>query len=188
MLNEFKLCDNFNIKEGGVSDACNKRQFNEPFFNFLKMNIVLDIKQKFNFLLKIKNLKQSIDALNQEVIDRRIQWLESNMYLIAQYKNLPLPEQAYRLIFFDHMNIASQYSQVVTSTENFIIIRSYNFCPYLEACRLLDLDTKFVCKKLCEKPFDRMVKYIHPRLKFSRNYNLIRPYVDYCEEYIELVG
>lgn len=34
---------------------------------------------------------------------------------------------------------------------------------------------------------DRRLKQIDPRLKFGRNYKM-RPYVDYCEEIIELGG
>jgi hypothetical protein len=52
---------------------------------------------------------------------------------------------------------------------------------------MLGLDTREVCKKVFEKPTEKLIQEINPRLKFTRNYKKIRPYADYCEEIIELI-
>ena len=67
-----------------------------------------------------------------------------------------------------------------------IVFHSANFCPTLEACRILQLDTRHVCRLYSERSTDRLVKAIHPKLKFTRNYEKLRPYCRYCEEIIEL--
>jgi hypothetical protein len=76
---------------------------------------------------------------------------------------------------------------VVQKTDKAISFHSMNFCPTLEACRILGLDTREVCKKLNEGATQDMVRQIDNRLRFTRNYECLRPYSDYCEEtiYIE---
>ncbi|RLF97358.1 nucleoside deaminase, partial [Thermococci archaeon] len=43
-----------------------------------------------------------------------------------------------------------------------------------------------VCKKGWEKSVQLLIEKINPKLRFTRNYNKIRPYTEYCEEIIEL--
>lgn len=69
---------------------------------------------------------------------------------------------------------------------NEIVFHSMNFCPTLEACKILKLDTRHVCKRLNESSTDTLIKQIDCRLSFSRNYNKLRPYTEYCEEMISL--
>lgn len=47
------------------------------------------------------------------------------------------------------------------------------------------LDTRWVCRLYNEGAVDQLIRQIDPRLRFSRNYELIRPYSGYCEERIE---
>jgi hypothetical protein len=55
----------------------------------------------------------------------------------------------------------------------------------LEACKVLQLDTRKVCRLYSECSTDTLVKQIHPKLRFSRNYEKLRPYHESCEEIIE---
>jgi hypothetical protein len=73
----------------------------------------------------------------------------------------------------------------ITKIDNKIKICSYNFCPYLEACNLLNLDTRTVCRQINNESIKKMVKIINPNLRFYRNYDNIRPHSPFCEEYIE---
>jgi hypothetical protein len=66
------------------------------------------------------------------------------------------------------------------------MFHSMNFCPTLEACRILGLDTRHVCRKLNENATNILVKQIDTRLNFSRNYDKLRPYSEYCEEMINI--
>jgi len=72
----------------------------------------------------------------------------------------------------------------VDKNEEKIVIHSMNFCPTLEACKILNLDTRVVCKEFSEVPTDVLLKLLNPRLSFHRNYEKLRPYSPYCEEII----
>ena len=58
--------------------------------------------------------------------------------------------------------------------------------PTLEACKIPGMDSRRICKLYNERSTDRLVKEIHPNLKFTRNYEKLRPYFEYCEEMIVL--
>lgn len=66
------------------------------------------------------------------------------------------------------------------------MFHSQNFCPTLEACKILGLDTRMVCKTVNEGPTDALVKQFYEKLEFGRNYDKLRPYSDYCEEMVFL--
>jgi tRNA(adenine34) deaminase len=85
------------------------------------------------------------------------------------------------------MKIEPSHSKMTRISSKKIRIDSYNFYPYLEATKKLKLDTKIICKKVGEPSIQKMCEMIHPKLKFSRNYDNIRPHnKKYCEEYIEI--
>jgi tRNA(adenine34) deaminase len=65
-----------------------------------------------------------------------------------------------------------------------IVFHSANFCSTLEACRILELDTRHVCRLYNEKATQELIRQIDPRLRFSRNYEKLRPQSAYCEEMI----
>jgi tRNA(Arg) A34 adenosine deaminase TadA len=92
---------------------------------------------------------------------------------------------AYEL-FLAKLGLHPDDAPVVLRTPDRLVIHSRNFCPTLEACKLLRLDTRVVCRAVTERPADVLVKYIDPRLTFSRNYGQLRPYADACEEIIAI--
>ena len=67
-----------------------------------------------------------------------------------------------------------------------IKVECRNFCPYLEACQRLEIDTRFICKEVGEPSIKSFFNAINPKLNFSRDYEKIRPYADYCLEFLEL--
>ncbi len=144
-------------------------------------------------LEKLKHLQKYVDGIStlQELaeinIQRRLEWLNQNKYILDNYSNLTLPEKVHHALFLEHMKIDPKHSVVEKMSENKIRIESHNFCPYLEACKILDLDTKIICKEFGEPSFCKFVETVDPNLKFSRDYNKIRPYHHYCEEFIELI-
>lgn len=95
-------------------------------------------------------------------------------------------KKAHRLIILEGMGVDPRFSEIVEDTGNKLLFRSRNFCPILEACKILGLDTKIVCKSIYEKPVQDICRFINPQLKFGRNYKKIRPYHEYCEEWIDL--
>jgi tRNA(Arg) A34 adenosine deaminase TadA len=61
---------------------------------------------------------------------------------------------------------------------------STNPCPTLEACNLLKLDTRKVCRAAYEKSTQAFLSQLDPRLRFLRSYDEIRPYAHHCREMI----
>jgi hypothetical protein len=90
------------------------------------------------------------------------------------------------MLLLKRLHITPQEAPIIRKTDKEIIFHSKNFCPTLEACKILGIDTRHVCKKINEISTDLLVKQIDNRLTFSRNYNKLRPYSEYCEEMISL--
>ena len=106
-------------------------------------------------------------------------WLEEN----ADKLDLSGPPliAAYRMVFEDMMGLDLSKMDIVEQTEE-RIVHKYDFpCSILDACVKLGLDTRKICKAL-EKPANALMQFVDPRLRFGRDYEKIRPYVDYCIE------
>lgn len=145
------------------------------------------IREKTN---QLKRIKQGMPPkeLAEIITRRRVSWIKDNLEnMLNKYKGLSPEETAYKIIFFEHMKIDPNYSKMKRIFSNKIQINSYNFCPYLEACKKLNMEIKFVCKEIGEHSIQEMIKFINPNLRFGRNYNHLRPNADFCEEYIELI-
>lgn len=95
--------------------------------------------------------------------------------VMKKYDGVPDDEKAFRIILFDYMKINPKHIKMVMVGNKKIKIQSYNFCPYLEACKEFEA---FV-QKVCEM--------INPKVRFSRNYQNIRPHTYFCEEYFEIL-
>ena len=117
-------------------------------------------------------------------VERRKRWLETNQDKLSVTGTEV--EKAYDVFLLKYLNLDPEEAPIVEKTEKKIVYRSHNFCPVLEACKALNLDTKRICKLVYEKPAQIFLSTLNPRLKFKRNYKKIRPYTDYCEEIIEL--
>ena len=107
--------------------------------------------------------------------------------IIEEIKRLPPEEQAFNIVYFDHMNINPEDIRMTRVSATKIMIESYSFCPYLTACQVLKWDTRCICRDIVEPSIQRMIEVIHPDLRFSRDYDNIRPHKECCLEYIELV-
>ena len=127
--------------------------------------------------------KMAWKLLEQSVTKRRINWCQS-----SDLSNIDgtLVEKAYELFFLRYLRIPVDKVPIVKKTDRKIVFKSYNFCPTLEACKILGLDTRFVCKNAYERPTQAFFSQIDPKLRFKRNYECIRPHSEYCEEIIKL--
>lgn len=137
---------------------------------------------------EIKNLQGADDsglsALNEDSVRRRTGWFDENMARL-DFGLADLPYAGYRLLL-ERFHITENEAPVVMRSAKEIVFHSMNFCPTLEACRILGLDTRYVCKRLNEASTDALVKKIDGRLCFSRNYDCLRPNTAYCEERVSL--
>jgi len=148
----------------------------------------LAILKKRRFLDGLLAGEQTLQGLNDIRINKKRNWMEKyGAGLLEKYRDLPPEEQAYRVIYFDHMGLCPEDVPMTRVSDTKIRIESRNFCPYLEACLDLSLDTRIICRDTGEDSFQVMAEMVNPGLKFSRNYVHIRPNVDYCEEYIEFL-
>ena len=128
--------------------------------------------------------ESALCALNEDSIRRRTAWFEANRGRFAFLADDPV-RAAYALLLA-RFGIAAEEAPIIYTDESRIIFHSQNFCPTLEACNRLGLDTRYVCKRLNEDATNRLIQLIDPRLRFSRNYEYLRPYSPFCEEMIWL--
>jgi len=134
---------------------------------------------------QLRDADQSkLEALARELSTRREQWFSKNSVSFESHSGDPIG-RAYE-VFLKKLGIPAAEAPVVHCDEASLVLRSSNFCPTLEACRILDLDTRFVCRHLTEKPTTDLLRQIHPKLRFTRNYESLRPNAPYCEEMIIL--
>lgn len=144
--------------------------------------------KKIVLLTKIKNGILTMQELSRLRKQKKDDWCDKYLdSLLIKYNNLPPEEQAFNIIYLEHLNLNPNDIHVKKISVNKFNIHSRNFCPYLEACLNLGLDTRLICKETGEYPFQRLAERVHPQLRFTRNYENIRPYSDFCEEYIEFI-
>ena len=122
--------------------------------------------------------------MNETSARKRLTWFDENRDSFSFLSDDPL-DSAYRLLLA-RFDITPSEAPVVRKTEREIVFHSKNFCPTLEACQLLGLDTRHVCRLLNEESTNRLIRCVDPRLRFSRNYEKLRPYAPYCEEMIAI--
>jgi len=138
-----------------------------------------------NEIKKLRNADdEELAALDAESAGRRVQWFKENQESFA-FLNEDTLDTAYRLLLH-RFGISPEEAPVTARTDREIIFHSVNFCPTLEACKILGLDTRQICRKLNENATKLLIGQVDPRLCFSRNYDKLRPYSDYCEEMIGL--
>ncbi len=137
---------------------------------------------------EIENLRNANDAdlqaLNDDSIARRTSWFLENKATLPINPADPLGS-AYCLLM-TRFHATAEEMPVVSTSGDSVTFHSMNFCPTLEACKILRLNTRQVCRCLNEASTNALVKQIDERLRFSRNYENLRPYADYCEETISL--
>ena len=92
--------------------------------------------------------------------------------------------RAYRVLLAK-LGVTEGEAPIVERDARRLVFASGNFCPTLEACRILGLDTRTVCGMSTEGATDALVREVDPRLHFRRNYGNLRPHAARCEEIIE---
>jgi tRNA(Arg) A34 adenosine deaminase TadA len=127
-------------------------------------------------------------ATEKQVAHKRLTWLEKRGHSKPLGWPLPAepvtPRQAFDLFFLDYLGFAPKDVPVVEESDSRITWLSQNPCPTLEACSRLGLDTRTVCRSIYEKPTQLFLSRLDPRLRFVRDYTMIRPYAPHCRESI----
>jgi hypothetical protein len=133
---------------------------------------------------EIKMCKGDYSKIHERLSIKRLAWWRENKDKIKLAGSLP--RQAYQMVLLGYMKLKPEEVPVVYEDEKKITWRSYNFCPTLEACKKLGVDTRIVCKEGFERSIQELASCLSKKLRFSRNYETLRPYGQYCEETFEL--
>jgi tRNA(Arg) A34 adenosine deaminase TadA len=141
-----------------------------------------DVRKEINQLRNADEL--ILNELNEDSIRRRTKWFHDNKSSF-DFITKDLLHSGYRLLL-ERFRIKEEEAPVIRKSDQEIVFHSMNFCPTLEACKILALDTRHVCKRLNESSTNTLLKQIDCRLNFSRNYTKLRPYTEYCEEMITI--
>lgn len=131
-----------------------------------------------------------LKRLAREKAARRVRWFRESYTPAASPAVSPdaSPLDAAYALFLARLGIGPEEAPVVERGARRLVIHSRNFCPTLEACGILGLDTCEVCQQLTEEPTTELLRQLHPGLSFRRNYGRLRPHAPYCEEMIVLEG
>ncbi len=137
---------------------------------------------------EIERLRNADDEilsdLNEDSICKRINWFNENRKTFT-FITQDILDSAHRLLL-ERFGITEAEAPIIYKSETEIVFHSMNFCPTLEACKILQLDTRYICRKMNELSTDTLLKQIDGRLKFTRNYDKLRPHAEYCEEMISI--
>ncbi len=146
-----------------------------------KRAIIDKVKQQILEAKKSNNFSK----INESMCQKRLKWLDEKMDSINETSLL---KKVYTLLLIKKMEIDPSEVPIIYEDDKRITWRSYNWCPVLEACKELNLDTREICRKGWEESVNKFIKKINPKLRFSRKYETLRPHGKFCEETIELVN
>ncbi len=176
------------IPRGFKRDGSSARSFIYKFISDVVLILLMKEKKHLikNLSRKIKEARQKNDwdNINSTLTLKRQKWVARNLDSV-KLKGNDL-QKAYQFFLIEYLGIDPIEVPIVYEDEKSIIWRSYNWCPVLEVCKQENFDTREVCEKGWEKSVQIFLEAINPKLKFSRNYNKIRPFAPYCEEQIYL--
>lgn len=133
---------------------------------------------------QIKKLRGADDwdlsKINRELKIERYKWFQENKKNFKFLTGNPL-DQAYALVK-ELFGISDSIIPISYRDEKKLVTHWQFFCPTLEACNILGLDTRKVCRTMFGGVTDSLLKNIDPRLGHSIDYESIRPRKKYCEE------
>ena len=95
-------------------------------------------------------------------------------------------DDVFRIFYLEFLKIPRANVEMVEMSPRRFITRCDNPCPILDFARLINVDTRDVCKVISETISNWFLYFLNPRLKFVRNYQKIRPYCAKCEEMVLL--
>lgn len=124
---------------------------------------------------------EELGCLGDALKDKRLGWFEREY--AGRARGDDIVEAGYGLLLAK-LGIKAEEAPIVEKTRDKIVFHSMNYCPTLEACKILGYDTRTVCENVSEKATDALLKALDGRLSFRRNYDKLRPNSEYCEEMI----
>ena len=136
-----------------------------------------------------------LEARAKTYSDAQIKWARTNMSrlgikgndAIAAYELTEAFFKDTRMYTFGHLMAESteKYGKFIEKGPKRVVIRHNLWCPLLEACKNLGVETRYFCENFAFPEWEKVVKaVINPN--FVLKANKIRPEADYCEEVYEI--
>ena len=94
----------------------------------------------------------------------------------------PTPRAGYEALVLGSLSVAEDRVAITSESDSAVFWERRDPCPTLAACESLGLDTRVVCRRVCEKPAQALLSRIDPRLRFVRDYDRLRPREPGCRE------
>lgn len=130
-------------------------------------------------------LDPALSYLEQCVTTKRLAWFAEHLTHFERSGD-PLCD-GYHLFYEIYLGLSVPADgTIVERGPQRMVTRWWNRCPTLEACQALGLDTRHVCRAAYHGPVQAFLSQIDARLRFDRNYAVLRPYTPYCEEILSL--
>lgn len=149
-----------------------------------------DATPLFRTLLAVADetgLEVALSCLEQCVTVKRTAWLDEHLGHVERTGDAL--RDGYHLFYEVYLGLSVPADgAIVEWHERRTVTRWRNHCPTLEACQVLGLDTRTICRLAYHRPVQAFMSRIDPRLRFDRNYDALRPQAPYCEEILSLVG
>ncbi|MFC1721784.1 hypothetical protein ACFL0Z_02645 [Patescibacteria group bacterium] len=143
-----------------------------------------DYTDLFSAVMKVGGIFGSdfaMQILSECVVAKKTTWLDKHLHRIRRSDD-PF-DDVIRILYQDYMGLRQKEDFVVAErTSDKLVIKCWNFCPVLEACQKLNLNTKDVCQKAYHEWVQVFVQRLDSGLYFARDYNKIRPHCNCCEE------
>ncbi|MEM5866853.1 MAG: hypothetical protein QXG39_02925 [Candidatus Aenigmatarchaeota archaeon] len=116
---------------------------------------------------KIVGERKAWKILETITTRKRIEWLDKNEKKLKKIKGNAI-DRAYKIFYRKYLGLNPKDVKIVERTKDKLVMRWYNFCPVLEACKILGLDTRKVCKRVYDISVQAFLEKISPKLKFKK--------------------
>src|SRR5512146_1279108 len=104
----------------------------------------------------------ALEILQACVVEKRLAWIEQAAPGLERSGDAV--QDGYCAFYQRYLNLVTpRDGEIVDRSANRLVMRWWNPCSTLEACRELGLDTREICRKVYEAPVQAMLARIDPR-------------------------
>lgn len=149
-----------------------------------KKRLIMEFVHMLEYIESVSPLigeQKALELLKNNIVDRRMRWYEKNKGKLT-LTGKPL-DDAY-FIITERLKILDD-SDIVQKGERSLVFQTTKPCPVHEACQLLKIDHKRICKAVCEASANDFLAKINPRLVLTIEHKK-GDIEDITEETIEL--
>jgi len=130
---------------------------------------------------KVIGDERALNLLKDNIVERRLRWYEKNK------KNLKISENPVDNAY----NIMTERLKIIDDADIYIrgdrsmTFRTSKPCPVHEACKILGMDSKRICKAVCEGSANDFLQKLDPKIRFTIDHKKKGP-EEFTIETIEL--